>query len=73
VIFSGIIWLATKISEAVDTELTQRKEACMVELRQLHKSLETGNITEEEFDLKEAEILDTLDALENMSKPKDAI
>jgi len=72
-VFNSIIWLATKISEAVETEIAQRREAFMLELRELHKSLENKIISEEEFDLREAAILDALDSLDAMTQSRDPL
>ncbi len=59
------IWAARQINNAIQQEREERPEQITAELRQLYMKLETGQITEAEFDAREKDLLDALDAVEN--------
>lgn len=61
----GILSVFRDIHKAAQQESANEAEAIRTELSELYMMLETGGITEEEFDAKEAELLDRLDALES--------
>jgi cytochrome c-type biogenesis protein CcmH/NrfG len=67
----GTVWIARKIQEAVSAEQEAESEALTDQLSELYMQLETGRISEEEFDAREAELLDRLDALEGQEEPAD--
>lgn len=58
------IWAARKIQSAVDQERADEPKLITAELSALYMRLETGQITELEFDASEKELLDRLDELE---------
>lgn len=60
----GTIWIAKKIQQAIEEEEGDPREAITAQLSELYMMLETGRITQEEFDAKETELLDRLDALD---------
>ena len=60
----GVIWLARKLSDAAREELASEKESITFELSELYMMLETGRITEAEFDQREKELLDRLTRME---------
>ncbi len=63
----GLFALARQVAAAVEQEREGEEEAIKAELRELYMRLETGQISEEDFDAREAELLDQLDALAAVS------
>ncbi|MEW6529942.1 MAG: gas vesicle protein GvpG [Thermodesulfobacteriota bacterium] len=61
---NGVLWIFNEIRDAAEEELHSEAEAIMTQLQQLYMMLESGKITEAEFDTREAELLDRLDAVE---------
>ena len=62
--FSGLLWLFEKVREAAQEEMDGEADAITEELRQLYLSLESGTISEAEFDAQERRLLDRLDAVQ---------
>jgi hypothetical protein len=62
----GIFWVFKKIHQSVNEELENRQKRTRSELSELYMQLETGRITEEEFDAKEKQLLDRLDQIKAM-------
>ncbi len=62
----GLIWVAKKIQASAEQEITAKREATRAELSSLYMMMDTGKITEEEFDKREHELLDQLDKLDNI-------
>ncbi len=60
----SFMFLVREIHRAAQEEIAQEGDAIRDELSELYMLLETGRITEEEFDRKEQELLDRLDAHE---------
>jgi hypothetical protein len=60
----GSMWIFKKIYEAAEHAQVESREQLVAELTQLHRQLETGQITEEEFDEREQHLLDQIDALD---------
>ena len=60
----GINWIFKQIHEIAEEELSGEADRIRDSLTELYMLLETGQITEEEFDLQEKELLDRLDALD---------
>ena len=58
----GVIWVANEVHEAAQEELTNESETIKADLSELYLMLETGRITEEEFEAREKKLLDRLDA-----------
>lgn len=59
----SILWMFREIHNAAQQELATEAEAITAELSELYMMLETGRITEDEFDAKEVELLDRLDEI----------
>ena len=60
----GLFWVFDEIQKAAEEELKNDAGAITSQLQQLYVMLESGSITEAEFDAREAELLDRLDALQ---------
>lgn len=63
--FRGLLWVMREIVEAAEQELEAEADEIRDRLRELYMLLETGRITEAEFDAEEGPLLDRLDELEN--------
>lgn len=61
--FTGIMWVFRKIDRAAREELETRGERLKKDLSDLYMQLDTGRISEQEFDAREKQILDQLDRL----------
>ncbi len=64
----GLMFIARRVQDAVEEEITGREEELKSELHDQYMLLELGEITPEEFDEREEEILDQLEALEEAKK-----
>lgn len=64
----GIFWVFREIHDAAQQELAGESEAITAALSELYMRLETGQITEEEFDAREKALLDRLDRLQAEAK-----
>ena len=60
----GILWVFKEIHDAAEQELAGEGEAITAALSELYMKLETGLITEEQFDAQEKVLLDRLDRLQ---------
>ena len=60
----GLIWLGNQIDEVVQKEL-HNEDRIKEELMELQIKFELGEIDEEEYNKKEKELLDVLDAIKN--------
>jgi len=61
---SSILWVFNKVHEAARQEMTTQAETITAELSGLYALLETGKISTTEFDVREKELLDRLDDLD---------
>ena len=61
--FSGLLWIVEKVHDAAREEMAHEADAITEELRQLYLTLEAKQITEADFDARERELLDRLDAI----------
>lgn len=61
---SGLLWIFQEIHNAAEQEVRAEADSITLELQQLYAGLETGKITEEEFDRRESVLLDKLDQLQ---------
>ncbi|MBI5789438.1 MAG: gas vesicle protein GvpG [Candidatus Schekmanbacteria bacterium] len=59
----SLFWVFRNIHDAAAQELAQEAGNITVRLNELYMMLETKQITEEEFDAREKELLDRLDKL----------
>jgi len=59
----SILWTFREIYNAAQEEQANEAEAITAELSELYMMLETGKITEAEFDTREKTLLDRLDGI----------
>ena len=59
----GLLWIFKEIHHAVEEEQANEAEAITTKLSELYMMLETGQMTEAEFDAAEKALLDRLDAI----------
>jgi hypothetical protein len=59
----GTVWIARQVDNAVRQDREGEQERITTQLRELYMMLETGGITEQEFDRREKELLDRLDEI----------
>ena len=60
----GVLWVFQEIHDAAQQELAGESETITAALSELYMRLETGQITETEFDAQETTLLDRLDRLQ---------
>jgi hypothetical protein len=60
----GLLWLFKEIHNAAQEEVAGSADAITGELSQLYLELETGRITEADFDVREKVLLDRLDRIQ---------
>ena len=60
----GLLWVFGKIHDAAQEEIAGEADAITAELRDLYMRLETGGITEAEFDARERTLLDRLEVIQ---------
>lgn len=63
--FKGLFWIFRELDKAVQEEAVNEVENITQQLSELYMMLETGKITEDEFDAQEEILLDRLDAMED--------
>lgn len=59
----GVVWIAEKIEEQADREFMD-EDGVKHRLTELYMRLETGQISEEEFEQQEAALVEQLEAIE---------
>ncbi len=62
---SGILWIFRELYNSVQQGIENEAESITNELSELYMMLETGKITESEFDAHEKELLDRLDEIQD--------
>ena len=62
---TGILWVFREIGKIAHEELAGEAQSITEQLRLLYMQLETGRITEAEFDAEEQLLLDRLDAIDS--------
>jgi hypothetical protein len=62
--FRGMLWIFDEIVNAAEEELAGEADAIMAQLQQLYSMLDTGRISDAEFDSREAELLDRLETVQ---------
>ncbi len=60
----GTVWVARQVHNAIEQERAAEPARITAELSELYMMLETGRITEAEFDAREKILLDQLDRLQ---------
>ena len=71
-LLSPLLWIVKEINQAVQQEIGGEAEAVTRSLSELYMKLETGALTEEEFEAEEERLLDRLDAIELRNQDADA-
>ena len=61
---TGLLWVFRKIHDAAQEEMLGEADAITQELRDLYMMLETGRVTEAEFDARERALLDRLEVIQ---------
>jgi hypothetical protein len=62
--FRGVKFIAESVHDAAREHIENERQALRDEINDLYMQLEIGEITEEEFERREEEILDRLEELE---------
>ncbi|MHB1101898.1 MAG: gas vesicle protein GvpG [Devosia sp.] len=62
--FHGLAFIFREIAKAVDKDREAQREQVMASLRELHRGIETGSLTEAEFQRQEKTMLDRLESLQ---------
>jgi hypothetical protein len=60
----GTIWVARQVQQAMEQEEEAEPEQITAQLSELYMMLETGRLTETEFDAQEKDLLDRLDRIQ---------
>ena len=68
----GLLWVFKEIHDAAQQELAGEGEAVTAALSELYQKLESGRLTESEFDAQEKVLLDRLDRLHVQEEPEAA-
>jgi len=61
--FKGFLFIAREVAKAVEQQTEQERAEVMSQLALLHSRVEKGEITDDEFDELETELLDKLEQL----------
>ena len=61
---TGVLWIFDEIRSAAEEALENDADAITGQLQELYRMLESGTITEAEFDARETELLDQLEAMQ---------
>ncbi len=62
--FKFVLWVMEQVHDAAEQEMRAEAERIPLELAELYRMLEAGQISESEFDRRERALLDRLDQLE---------
>ncbi len=62
--FKGLVWVFEEVRDAAEQELANDADLVTIQLQQLYTMLESGQMTEAEFETRESELLDRLDAIQ---------
>ena len=65
--FKGLFWIFQEICVATQQEMTNETDSITLQLSELYMMLDTGKITETEFDEKEKILLDRLDEIQDQA------
>jgi hypothetical protein len=68
---TSIFWIFREIGKVAEEEVAGEAQSITEQLRLLYMQLETGGITEQQFDAEEKLLLDRLDAIESRLKGED--
>jgi len=67
----GLLWVFKEIRDAAEEEQANEAEGITTKLSELYMMLETGQMTETEFDAAEKALLDRLDAIKEREGGKE--
>lgn len=67
----GIMWIFQQVQKAADASMADRTQEIRDELSALYQALEKGEVTPEQFDQREAQLLDELEAQDQQDEPGD--
>jgi len=59
----GILWVFRTVGQAAEEEIAGEAEALKAQLRDLYMMVETGTISEDEYDIREKALLDRLETV----------
>ena len=62
--FNSLLWVFKEVNQVVQQETSGEAEGVTRMLSELYMRLDTGSITEEQFEVEEKQLLDRLDAIE---------
>ena len=65
----GIVWIAREVQQAAQQEISSQAESLTAELINLYMMLETGQISEEEYEASEGVLLSRLEKLRPEEDP----
>jgi hypothetical protein len=68
----GVFWIVREIHKAAQEELATESENLNAELSDLYMRLETGRITEQEFEREEKVLLERLDKVQRRDAGREA-
>ena len=68
---TSILWIFREVGKIAQNELAGEAQSITEQLRLLYMRLETGQITETEFDAEEKLLLDRLDAISSRLKDEE--
>ena len=71
--FRGLLFVLREIAKAAEEERAGEERAAMGELAALHRALESGQLTEDAFDEREARLLERLDRMRGLQPGDDAV
>jgi hypothetical protein len=69
----SLFWIFREIHNAAQQDIANEAESITEELRNLYMMLETGRMSEDEFDRREKELLDRLDVLRERNPEPDRV
>jgi hypothetical protein len=67
--FKGLLWVFNEIHRVAQEEQANEAQNITQRLSELYMMLETGRITEAEFDTREQQLLDRLEQVQESRKP----
>jgi hypothetical protein len=67
--FKGLLWVFNEIHRVAQEEQANEVQNITQQLSELYMMLDTGQITETEFDSREKQLLDRLERVQESHKP----
>ncbi|MEM9595691.1 MAG: gas vesicle protein GvpG [Acidobacteriota bacterium] len=64
-IFRSLLWVAREIEGAAQGERENDRDAVVAEIRRLMARLESGEIDEETYEMRESQLLDRLESYDD--------